>query len=188
MSLIFSVCSSKCLSNSNLQVFLSSHTTKIGYTSIVAVLVTNKANLMDLIADTGLVTLLKLDQNCWFSARATLKFDGWPKKKQWGTSSILYHVLYIISNPSVNSNWNYSRERSIWTKIGNFLSHVTLKFDRWHWKTIGYLFYTMSSRVHHFKAMGEFKLELQSGNAQFGSKSAIFCPVWPWNLTHDLVK
>ena len=39
-----------------------------------------------------------------------------------------------------------------------------------------------------FQAIGEFKLELQSGNAQFGSKSAIYCPVWPWNLTDDLEK
>ena len=31
-------------------------------------------------------------------------------------------------------------------------------------------------------------LELQSGNAQFGSKSSIFRPVWPWNLTDDLEK
>ena len=29
------------------------------------------------------------------------------------------------------------------------------------------LFYTTSSFVHHFKSIGEFKLELQSGNAQF---------------------
>ena len=43
----------------------------------------------------------------------------------------------------------------------------------------------MSSFVYHFKAMGEFKLELQSGNAQFGSKSAFFYPVWPWNLTDN---
>ena len=63
---------------------------------------------------------------------------------------------------------------------------MTLKFDGWPWKTIGYLFYATSSFVHHFKAICEFKLELQSGNAQFGSKLAIFCPVWPWNLRDDL--
>ena len=40
--------------------------------------------------------------------------------------------------------------------------------------------------MHHFKAISEFKLELQSGNDQFGSKSAIFCPMWLWNLTNDL--
>ena len=47
---------------------------------------------------------------------------------------------------------------------------------------------TKSSFGHHFKSIGEFKLELQSGNVQFGSTSAIFCPVWPWNLTDDLEK
>ena len=41
-------------------------------------------------------------------------------------------------------------------------------------KTIGHLFYTTSSFVHHFKTIGEFKLELQSGNSQFGSKLTIF--------------
>ena len=51
---------------------------------------------------------------------------------------------------------------------------MTLKFDVWPWKTIGHLFYTTSSFVHHFVAIGEFKLELQSGNAQSGSKSTIF--------------
>ena len=36
--------------------------------------------------------------------------------------------------------------------------------------------------------MGEFKLELQSENTQFGWKSAIFLAMWPWNLTDDLEK
>ena len=44
----------------------------------------------------------------------------------------------------------------------------------------------MLSFVHHFKAIREFKLELQSGNAQFGSKLPNFCSVWPWNLKDDL--
>ena len=65
---------------------------------------------------------------------------------------------------------------------------MTLKFDGWPWKTIGHLFYTASSFVHHFKSIDEFKLELQSENAQFLSKLAIFCPVWPWNLIDDLGK
>ena len=30
---------------------------------------------------------------------------------------------------------------------------------------IGHLFYTTWGFVHHFKSIGEFKLELQSGNA-----------------------
>ena len=55
-------------------------------------------------------------------------------------------------------------------------------------KTKGHLFYNTSRFVHHFKAMCEFKLELQSRNAQLGSISVIFCPVWPWNLMDDLGK
>ena len=83
------------------------------------------------------------------------------------------------------------RKRSIRVKIGDFLSHVTLKFDVWHWKTIGYLFYVASSFMHDLIAISEFKLKLQSGNAQFGSKSAIFLSrvtlkfgVWPWTIGH----
>ena len=41
-------------------------------------------------------------------------------------------------------------------------------------KTIGHLFYTMSSYVHHLIAIGEFKLEVQPGNAKCRSKIAIF--------------
>ena len=83
----------------------------------------------------------------------------------------------------MNSNWSYSPET---LNSGDFMSCVTLKFDGWPWKTIGHLFYTTRSFVHPLKSIGEFKLELQSGNAQFGSKSAIFYPVWPWNLMDDL--
>ena len=32
-------------------------------------------------------------------------------------------------------------------------------------KTIGHLFYAILSFLHHFVAIGEYKLELQSGNA-----------------------
>ena len=77
--------------------------------------------------------------------------------------------------------------QSSWVKIDDLLSPVILKFDGWPWKTIGHLFYLISSFVHHLIAIGEFKLELQSGNTQFGSKSVFSCPVQPWNLT-DLEK
>ena len=73
-------------------------------------------------------------------------------------------------------------------KSAIFLSRVTLKFDEWPWKTIGYLFYAVSSFVHHFIDISEFKLKLQSGNTQFVSKLVIFCPVWPSNLMDDLEK
>ena len=80
------------------------------------------------------------------------------------------------------------RKHPIWVKIGDVLSRVTLKFDGWPYKTIGHLSFAVSSFVQHFIAIGEFKLELQSGNAQFGSNSTIFRAVWPWNLTYDLKK
>ena len=62
---------------------------------------------------------------------------------------------------------------------------MTLKFDGWPCKTIGHLFYATSSFVHHFIPIGEFKFTLQSGNAQFGSKSTIFLAVWPRNFTDE---
>ena len=66
-----------------------------------------------------------------------------------------------------------------------FLPRVNLKFDRWPWKTKGHLFYANSSFVHHFIAICEFNLELQSRNAQFGQNQRFFCPVWPSNLMDD---
>ena len=104
---------------------------------------------------------------------------------------LLYYIKPgIISKPYVNSNSSYSPETlNLRQNRRFFLTCVTLKFDGWPWKTIGHLFYTALSLVHHFIAISEPKLELQSGNAQFGSKSMIFfCFVWPRNLTDDLEK
>ena len=80
------------------------------------------------------------------------------------------------------------RKHPIWVNIDDFLSRVTLQYDVWPWKTIGQLFYATTSFVHHFVAIGDFKLESQSGNGQFGSNLTIFRAVWPWNLTDDLAK
>ena len=115
----------------------------------------------------------------------TLKFDGWPWKKR---APLLYYIKLCASFQSHGWIQNYvtARKRSIRVKIGDFLSRVILKFDGWPWKTIGNLFYLASSFVHHFIAISEFKLDLNSGNTQFGSKSRIFLAVWPWNLTDDL--
>ena len=63
-------------------------------------------------------------------------------------------------------------KHSVQVKIDDFWSRMTLKSDRWPWKTKGHIFNATSSILHHFVAIGEFKLELQSGDAQFG-----------WNLT-----
>ena len=108
--------------------------------------------------------------------------------KQQGTCSMPLQALYIILWPSHDWDWSYSPETLNSGQNRQSMSRVTLKFDRLPWKTKGHLFCVASSFVHHLIAISLFKLELESGNAQFGSKSAMFCPVWPWNLTDDLQK
>ena len=73
---------------------------------------------------------------------------------------------------------NYERPRSI-------SARVTWQFDGWHRKRIGYIFYTTPTFVHHFKSIGEFKLDVQSWNSQFWWKLAIFfpCDLEIWRMT-----
>ena len=95
----------------------------------------------------------------------------------------------------ISRNWIYAKINIFISYVEHrsqvplqFKSRVTFKSDVWTWKTIGHLFYATLSFVHHFVAIGEFKLELQYGNAQFGSNSTIFSALWPWDLTDDLEK
>ena len=105
---------------------------------------------------------------------------------------VKHYLLVVIkqgkSEGFESCDWPIVWKRPIWVKIGDVLYRVTLKFDGWPWKTIGHLSFAVSSCVQHFIAIGEFKLELQSGNAEFESNSTIFRAVWPWNLTDDLEK
>ena len=146
---------------------------------------TIKANLRDLIAATGLVILFKMASNRRLFSPCDLEI--WLMTSKNNRAPLLYYSELCASFQS--HRWIQTRvtvrKRSIRVKIDDFLSRVTLKFERWPWKTIGHLFYVVSSFVYHFIAINEFKLKLQSGNAQCGSKSVIFCPVWPWNLTDD---
>ena len=148
----------------------------------------NKANLRDLIAATGLVILLKFHPIHRFFNLCDLEICCMTLKNNM--APLLYYIKLCVSFQI--HRWNQIsvtvRKLSIRVKIGDFLSCVTLKFDGWPWKTIGHLFYTTSSFVHHFTPIGDFKFQLQSGNAQFGSKSTIFSAVWPWNLMDDLQK
>ena len=153
----------------------------------------NKANLRDLIAATGLVILLKFDPNHRFFSPCDLEI--WCMTSKNNRAPLLYYIKLCVS---FQIHWWIQtevtlRKRSIRVEISDFLSLVTLKFDGWPWKTIGHLIYTTSSFVHHFKSIGELKLKLQSGNAQFGSKSAIFFSrvtlqfdVWPWKTIGHL--
>ena len=104
----------------------------------------------------------------------TLKFDRWPRK-------IVGHLFYITSSfvhhlkPLGEFKLELlSGSAQFGSKSAIFLSRVTLKFNGWPWKTKGHLFYTALSCMHHLIVIGDFKIVLQPGNAQFGSKSAIF--------------
>ena len=128
-----------------------------------------------------------LVQNWCFLSRVTLKFDRWPWKTIrhlfYATSSFVHHFV-AIGELKLELQ---SRNAQFGSKSTIFFSRVTLKFEGWPWKTIGHLSYATLSSLHHFIIICEFKLELQSRNAQFGSKSTIFfLAVWPWNLKDDL--
>ena len=95
-----------------------------------------------------------------FLSGVTLKFDGWPWKT---TGHLFYTTLSFVHHFKAMCEFKSRvtvRKRSIRVKIGNFLSRMTMKFGGWPWKTIGHLSYAASSFVHHFIAIGEFKLEL----------------------------
>ena len=80
------------------------------------------------------------------------------------------------------------RKHQIWVKIGDFSTLWRQNLTDDIEKKIGHLFYATSSFVFHFIAICEFKMELQSGNAKFWSKSVTFCAMWPGNMTDDLEK
>ena len=128
------------------------------YTSGMIFIKKYKANLRDLIAATVLVILLKFDPSHRFVSPCDLEI-------RWMTLRIFRaHLLYYIKLCASFHihRWIQTevavRKCSIWVTIGDFLSRVTLEFHGWPWKTIGHLFFTLSSVVHHFKTMGEFKL------------------------------
>ena len=129
---------------------------------------------------------LKSGQNWWFFCPA------WP----WNLTltvtlknnrtSLLYYIKLCAS---FQSHWWIQtgvtvRQRPIWVKIDDFQSHAALKFDGWPWKTIGHIFYATSSFVQHFVTIGEFKLELQSGNALGQIQRFLApCDIEIWRMT-----
>ena len=128
-----------------------------------------------------------------FLSCVTLKIDVWTWKTiehlSYAASTFVHH---FIANGEFKLELQ-SGNAQLGSKSTIFFSHVTLKIDVWPWKTIGHLFYTMSSFVHHFKSIGEVKLELQPGNTQVGYKLVIFLScvtlkidVWTWKTIEHL--
>ena len=70
-------------------------------------------------------------------------------------------------------------------KIDDFFSRVTLKFDGSDLeKQEGHLFYATSSCVHHFVAIGEFKLESGPEKPNMCQNRQLFypCDIEIWRM------
>ena len=138
-----------------------------------------------MIAATGLVILLKLDLNHRFFSPCDLEI-WWMTPINNRAPLLCYFKLFA----SFHSHWWIQtgvtvRKPLIWVNIDAFFSRVTLKFDGWPSKTIGHLFYATSSFVQHFVAIGEFKLELESGNPNLGQIRRFLepCDLEIWRMT-----
>ena len=117
----------------------------------------------------------------WVVTSVTLTFDLWPWPFAW---TLLLSLVITPENFMIIRWWEHSQKGVTDGQTENTICRAAWS----QLKTIGHLFYATSSFVYHFVAIGEFKFELQSGNAQFGSNTTIFRVVWPWNLTDELLK
>ena len=78
--------------------------------------------------------------------------------------------------------WRVPDNVPIWVPTGKIQTYLNAytsakkllwkQFDRWPWNTIGHLFYATLTFVHHFVAIGEFKLILTPVTLTFD--------FWPW--------
>ena len=102
--------------------------------------------------------------------------DLWPWPFAW---TLIWSLVITPENFMMIPWWEHSQKGVTDRQTENTICRAAWS----QLKTIGHLSYATSSFVHHFEPIGEFKLELQSVNAQSGSNSTIFRAVWPWNLT-----
>ena len=128
---------------------------------------------------------LKLDSNRQFFHSCDREI-WWMTSKNNRASLLCYFKLCA----AFRSHWWIRTgvtvlKRPIWVKFNYFYSRATLKYDGWPSKTIGHLFYATSSFVQHFIPIGEFKLELQSGNAKLGQIGRFLepCDLEIWRMT-----
>ena len=121
----------------------------------------------------------------WVVTSVTLTFDLWP----WPFARTSLLSLVITPENFMMIRWWEHSEKGVTDGQTDRQTDWTSHIAAWsQLKTIGHLSYPLSSYMHHFINLCAFKLELQSGNAQFGSNSTIFRAAWPWNLTDDLQK
>ena len=118
----------------------------------------------------------------WVLTSVTLTFDLWPWPFAW--TSLLSWVI-IPENFMMIRWWEHS-QKGVTDRRTDRQTDWTIHRAAWsQLKTRGHLFYSTSSFVHHFVTIGVLKLELQSGNAQFGSNLTIFraCDLVIWRMT-----
>ena len=122
-----------------------------------------------------------------FESRATLKFDIWPCKTIghlfYATSSFAHHFIPIgeIKFELQSVIAQFGSKSTLFEPCVLDILQINLKNNR-----VSLLCYF--KLWEYFVPIGEFKLELQSVNAQFWSNSTIFRAVRPWNLMDDLEK
>ena len=127
----------------------------------------------------------------WVVTSVTLTFDLW----HWPFAWTLRWSLVITPENFMMIRWGEHGQKGVTDRRtdGRTDGQTENTICRAAWsqlKTIGHLYFATSSSMHHFVAIGEFKLESESGNTQFGSTSMIFLAVWPCccNMTYDLEK
>ena len=115
-------------------------------------------------------------------SRVTLNFDGWPSKTighlSYATSSFVQHFIGIGEFKLELR----SRNDQFGSKSTIFLSRVTLKFDGWHWKTIGHLSYASSSFLHYLLVIGVSNWSYSPETVKRGFDLCDFDP-WPMTST-----
>ena len=82
--------------------------------------------------------------------------------------------------------WVTVRKRSIWVKIGDFLSRTTLKINGWPWKTIEHLFlcYSKLCAILHNHWWIQTGVTVQKH--PIWVKINDFLAMWPCNLTYGM--
>ena len=101
-----------------------------------------------------------------FLSHVTLKFNRWPSKT---IGHLLYAIISVKLCASFCSHQWIQTGVTLWkcsirVKIGNFLSHVTLKFDGWPWKTI---YINRMPRLCYIKLCASFEQGVYPSELEF---------------------
>ena len=118
----------------------------------------------------------------------TLTFDLWPWPFAW---TLRWSLVISPENFMMIRWWEHSQkgvtDRRTDRQTDRRTENTVCRAAWSQLKTIGHLFNATSSFVHHFVAIGEFKLELPSGNDQSRSNSTILepCDLEIWQMAFE---